>query len=550
MVVGILAVTVSTAERIATRGVPRPTCVNRSMAFCTMSRLASKSGKMLIAASVINSVSEWVGTSMTNTWLIRRAVRNPVLLEATSRMSSSVCRLPFINSSPLDSCTSATALAAAASLCGASTISKRSMSIPCSRATVEIFAAGPTRMGTMMPASAASTGPRREVSSQGCATMVVAGGTSFALAISRSYFECGGLRNGLLAAIAPIWLSLSMKKPPATALDRAPKMRLSRCFRQKRDIRPRRRTHLDAEQPCDLVQPPLVLGGEVAACTQYEVDEAEHLAPGLGIAREHPRDGGERGLLVEQQHVELLAHECLEDRQRDLAVCAAKAAHRLEAAFVDRAASQSGIDKPADDRFAYAPDGYARLELGDPLLQQFAMNRTPRRLSQRARPHRVDADGSLQGRLAVHRQERPLGDRLGRLTPGIERRDDLARHVLLQRDEGIAGGRGRSVFANLVCQGGDGRHHRVGAGEQLELQPQGMQLLHPFRHRRGDERANDRLRVCAVEREVDLGNPGGGREPPLVGRIVAAERADVIQGPRLAAHQPISRCQVRVGGVP
>src|SRR5215472_806260 len=37
MVEGILAVTVSTAERIATRGVPRPTSVNRSIAFCTMS---------------------------------------------------------------------------------------------------------------------------------------------------------------------------------------------------------------------------------------------------------------------------------------------------------------------------------------------------------------------------------------------------------------------------------------------------------------------------------------------------------------------------------
>ena len=39
---------------------------------------------------------------MMKTWLIRRAVRRPVLPEVTSRISSSVCRLPFINSSPLD----------------------------------------------------------------------------------------------------------------------------------------------------------------------------------------------------------------------------------------------------------------------------------------------------------------------------------------------------------------------------------------------------------------------------------------------------------------
>src|SRR5262245_66381568 len=63
----------------------------------------------------------------------------------------------------------------------------------------------------MRPACAASTGPRREVSSQGCATMVVAGGTSFAPAISRSYFEVGGLPNGLVL-IALISLSVSMEE--------------------------------------------------------------------------------------------------------------------------------------------------------------------------------------------------------------------------------------------------------------------------------------------------------------------------------------------------
>ena len=50
-----------------------------------------------------------------------------------------------------------------------------------------IFAAGPTRIGLMMPASAASTTPRSELSSQGCTTMVDAAGTAFAAAIRRSY---------------------------------------------------------------------------------------------------------------------------------------------------------------------------------------------------------------------------------------------------------------------------------------------------------------------------------------------------------------------------
>src|SRR5262249_38174147 len=55
--------------------------MNRSIAFCTMSRLASRSGKILMAASVMKSVSGYVGTSRMKTWLMRRAVRRPVLLE-------------------------------------------------------------------------------------------------------------------------------------------------------------------------------------------------------------------------------------------------------------------------------------------------------------------------------------------------------------------------------------------------------------------------------------------------------------------------------------
>ena len=40
------------------------------------------------------------GTSMTKTWLIRRSVTSPVAEAVTSRISSSVCRLPFIRVRP------------------------------------------------------------------------------------------------------------------------------------------------------------------------------------------------------------------------------------------------------------------------------------------------------------------------------------------------------------------------------------------------------------------------------------------------------------------
>ena len=62
---------------------------------------------------------------MMKTWLIRRAVRRPVADAVTARISSSVCRLPFISSSPLASWISWTPRAAASSLCATSTISKR-----------------------------------------------------------------------------------------------------------------------------------------------------------------------------------------------------------------------------------------------------------------------------------------------------------------------------------------------------------------------------------------------------------------------------------------
>src|ERR1700754_1971028 len=74
---------------------------------------------------------------------------------------------------------------------GASTSSKPLISILCLRAAALIFAAGPTNVGLMMPASAASAAPRSELSSHGCTTIVVAAGIAFAAAMRRSYFVPG-----------------------------------------------------------------------------------------------------------------------------------------------------------------------------------------------------------------------------------------------------------------------------------------------------------------------------------------------------------------------
>ena len=89
---------------------------------------------------------------------MRRPVRSPVSLATTALRSSSVCRLPFIRSSASPLRTSSTALAAAAWLCGASTIRVLPRSMPLFFAISWILAAGPTRIGAINPLCAGLDG--------------------------------------------------------------------------------------------------------------------------------------------------------------------------------------------------------------------------------------------------------------------------------------------------------------------------------------------------------------------------------------------------------
>ena len=75
---GTFGLTVSIADRIATRTSGARSARARSMAFCTMSTFSSSVGAMFTAASVMISASGWPGTSITKQWLMRRAVRKPV----------------------------------------------------------------------------------------------------------------------------------------------------------------------------------------------------------------------------------------------------------------------------------------------------------------------------------------------------------------------------------------------------------------------------------------------------------------------------------------
>ncbi len=60
------------------------------------------------------------------------------------------------------------------------------MSTPAASAVARIFAAGPTRIGTMMPACAASTAPLSALASHGWATAQAIGGIASLRRISSS----------------------------------------------------------------------------------------------------------------------------------------------------------------------------------------------------------------------------------------------------------------------------------------------------------------------------------------------------------------------------
>ena len=75
-----------------------------------------------------------------------------------------------------------------------------------------------------------------------------------------------------------------------------------------------------AEQLRDLVHPPPVLSGECSAGAQGLPDELERGGTGLGIGREHGWNCAQRGILVDQQYVELLAHQRFELREGSFTV--------------------------------------------------------------------------------------------------------------------------------------------------------------------------------------------------------------------------------------
>ena len=197
IVAGCFGVTSSTAASTASFGRSIPKARHRSMALRAISALVSRSGSMLIAASVTTSGLWYSGTSRMKQWLMRRSVRSPPSRATTAASISSVCRLPFISAPARPSRTRATARSAEAWLCGVSSMAMPARSRPAAAAAARIRAAGPTRMGRIRPALAASSAPSRLAASTGCTTAQGrAGPAATALAISRASLSSAALLCG------------------------------------------------------------------------------------------------------------------------------------------------------------------------------------------------------------------------------------------------------------------------------------------------------------------------------------------------------------------
>src|SRR5262249_6881289 len=141
--------------------------------------------------------------------------------------------------------------------------------------------------------------------------MVVAAGTCFAQAISRSYFERGGSPTGLIAAMLPISLSSHMtssitqiRRPTATQLC-CFRLRVLRSRGDSGEVCSRSRCLVDPERAGDPPHPLLVLGRELAARAHDLLDELIRLASRIGVGGKHRGKGGERSLRIDQQEIEL-----------------------------------------------------------------------------------------------------------------------------------------------------------------------------------------------------------------------------------------------------
>ena len=184
----------------------------------------------------------------------------------------------------------------------------------------------------------------------------------------------------------------------------------------------------------------------------------------------------------------------------------------------------------------------ARLELGDPVLP------TARDAAGSWRAFRSEPPGVRSMPTAACNAGEPYTARKVRSANASLASRHASSAATIWRDDVLLQSRrtdcpaptGLRCLRTCVAKAATEAIHGICIGEQLVLQPQRMQPLHPFRHRGADQGADHGLRERAVEREIDFRDAGGSREAALVGRVIAAERPDVVERSRFAAHDPIA----------
>ena len=105
------------------------------------------------------------------------------------------------------------------------------------------------------------------------------------------------------------------------------------------------------------------------------------------------------------------------------------------------------------------------------------------------------------------------------------------------------------VAADIVGEAGEHFREGILVAQHLILQALGVHHAHQLGESRRNRRLDERLKKRAIEREIGLGNMGHRCEHALVFRLVAAKRADVVQRPGLAAHDPVAAHEIGAGRV-
>ena len=330
----------------------------------------------------------------------------------------------------------------------------------------------------MMPASAASTAPRSEVSSQGCTTMVGTAGT--ALRRRDQAIVLAGARGVSLVSAGMTFMAvtpdLSNERYDAFAF--GSKGTTSMPFRNSSH---RRRT---ARPPASDAWRPRRISRRWP--TALRGSPRNRLAALIRIVRQQLRNGRQRGLLIQQQHEELLAHQHLELRQRE---------PRPIRPLGEPAATPQGCARPpfrAPTRHRAGRGWRLPCRPPSPIFDFSSAMRassssrcSSRHLAPaRRRRLRIDADSGLQRRRAVDRKEHRFAERLLRVAPIVERIDDLLRDLFLEGEEGIVCGDRLALLARLVRRVLHRLHERILAAESLILQPQRMPVAHHLRHLR------------------------------------------------------------------